>query len=102
MRYWLISDSAEALTGMRLAGVKGELVSDPAAAEAAVNRVCGDESVAVLLLTAAVGEWIPSVVEKHKLSGRRPLLAVIPGPDGAGLGPDYITGMIRQAIGVKI
>ena len=102
MRYWLISDSRTALTGMRLAGVAGELVADAGEAEAAVARACADDSVTVLLLTATVGDWLPQLVEKHKLSGKKPLLAVIPGPDGAGLGPDYITGMIRQAIGVKI
>lgn len=102
MRYWLISDSREALEGMRLAGVNGELAEDAAQAEAAVARACGDESVAVLLVTAAIERWIPETVAKHKLMGRRPLLTVIPGPDGAGLGPDYITGLIRQAIGVKI
>ncbi len=102
MRYYLISDTQEAVDGMRLAGVTGELAADAAAAENAVARICGDETVAVLLITKTVSEWIPETVEKHKLSGRQPLLAVIPGPDGAGLGPDAITGLIRQAIGVKI
>lgn len=102
MRYWLISDTQQALDGMRLAGVRGELAENAAQAEAAVNRVREDESVAVLMITAGVADWIPETVARHKLSGRRPLLSVIPGPDGAGLGPDYITGLIRQAIGVKI
>ncbi len=102
MRYYLISDSAEALDGMRLAGVPGELVADAAEAEAAVGRACADSAVAVLFMTTAVSEWIPDTVARHKLSGRQPLLAVIPGPDGRGLGPDSITGLIRQAIGVKL
>lgn len=102
MRYWLIADSREALDGLRLAGVSGELAADAAQAEAAVSRACGDESIAVLLVTAGVAGWIPATVERHKLSGRQPLLTVIPGPDGAGLGPEAITGLIRQAIGVKI
>ena len=97
----MIADSAEALEGMRLAGVKGELVSDAAEAKAAVQRVSGDASVAVLLITHGVEEMIPDTVDKMKLSGQRPLLGVIPGP-GGGLGPDAITGRIRKAIGVKI
>lgn len=102
MRYWLISDSGEALDGMRLAGVSGELVTDALAAEAAIARACADESIAVLLVTAAVERWLPDTIARHKLTGHRPLLAVIPGPDGRGLGPDAISGLIRQAIGVKI
>lgn len=102
MRYWLISDSGEALDGMRLAGVSGELVTDASAAETAIARACADESIAVLLVTAAVERWLPDTIARHKLTGHRPLLAVIPGPDGRGLGPDAISGLIRQAIGVKI
>lgn len=102
MRYWLISDSQEALDGMRLAGVSGELVSGAAEAEKALAQARGDESIAVLLVTAAVSAWIPETVQQHKLSGHQPLLAVIPGPDGAGLGKDSITETLRQAIGVKL
>lgn len=102
MRYWLIADDSRTLEGMRLGGVSGELVSDAAQAEAAVSRACTDSSIAVLLITTAVSEWIPAAVERHKLSGRQPLLAVIPGPDGRGLGRDSITDLIQQAIGVKI
>ena len=102
MRYWLIADSAEALEGMRLAGVKGEQVSGAAEARAAVRRAAEDASVAVLLVTRGVEELIPETVEKLKLSGQRPLLGIIPGPGGAGLGPDAITGRIQKAIGVNI
>lgn len=102
MRYWLISDSQEALDGMRLAGVRGERVSTASEAETAIARACADDSVAVLLVTAAVERWIPDTIAAHKLTGHEPFLAVIPGPDGRGLGPDAITGLIRQAIGVNI
>jgi V/A-type H+-transporting ATPase subunit F len=102
VRYWLISHSQEALDGMELAGVHGELVTDAAQAEAAVARACGDETVAVLLVTTTVSQWISDTVARHKLSGHQPLMAVIPGPEGGGLGEDSITERIRQAIGVKI
>lgn len=102
MRYWLVADSSQALDGMRLAGVDGELVKDAAAAEAAVRRACRDESVAVLLVTRSVEEMISDTINRLKLADQRPLVGVIPGPDGRGLGPDAITGLVRQAIGVKI
>lgn len=102
MRYWLVADNPEALEGMRLAGVKGELAADAASAEAAVRRACSDESVAVLLVTRGVADMIESTMDRLKLSGQRPLVGVIPGPGDDGLGPDAITGLIRKAIGVKI
>jgi vacuolar-type H+-ATPase subunit F/Vma7 len=102
MRYWLISHSREALDGMALAGVSGQLVADAAQAEAAVVQACADESIGVLLVTTAVSQWIPDTVARLKLSGHQPLLTVIPGPDGEGLGTAAITDLIEQAIGVKI
>ena len=102
MKYYLISEDARALTGLRLAGVEGELVASAAQAEAAVRRAAQNTDVAVILISPKAAAWIPASVERLKIAGERPLLAVIPASDGAGLGPDDILGMIRQAIGVKL
>ena len=102
MRHFLISHSQAALDGMRLAGVAGQLVSDSAAAEAAIKTACADETVAVLLVTKTVEGWCKDTVDRLKLAGRRPLMTVIPDPGGDGLGAEEITGLIREAIGVKI
>jgi len=101
VRYWLISDEREALRGMRLAGVSGELVAGEAEAAAAASRAFSDDTIAVVLMTSTVAQWLSGVVQQHKLSGKRPLLAVIPGPDG-DLGQYSITDLIQQAIGVKL
>ena len=102
MKYWLVSHCREALDGMRLAGICGELAEDAAAAEDAVKRACADETVAVLLVTKTVEGWCKDTVDRLKLAGRRPLMTVIPDPGGTGLGAEEITGLIREAIGVKI
>ena len=102
MRYFLVSHDQEALDGMRLAGITGTLAADAAAAEEAIQRACADGTVAVLLVTKTVERWVPATVDRLKLEGHRPLLAVIPDPRGEGLGSDEITDRIRDAIGVKI
>ena len=102
MRYWIVSHDREALDGMRLVGICGELAADPSAAEAAIRRACADETVAVLLVTKTVERWLPATIARLKLEGHRPLLTVIPDPRGEGLGSDEITDLIRDAIGVKI
>ncbi len=102
MRYWLVSHDRTALDGMRLVGISGTLVSDGPGAEAAIQDACADETVAVLLVTKTVERWLPATVARLKLEGRRPLLTVIPDPGSEGLGSDEITGLIRDAIGVKI
>jgi V/A-type H+-transporting ATPase subunit F len=102
VKYYLIADDELALTGMRFAGVEGEVVTDPAAARSAAEKAVTDSDIAVLLVTTGVEALIPDTVGRMKLSGRRPLLAVIPSPGAEGLGSDSITDLIRQAIGVKI
>ena len=67
-----------------------------------MRRAAQNADVAVILITPKAAAWIPASVERLKIAGERPLLAVIPASDGAGLGPDDILGMIRQAIGVKL
>ena len=101
MRYRLITESAESLDGMRLAGVDGCLVHDEAETEAAVSAACADEGVAVLLITSVAASWISQTVERLKLSGHRPLVTIIPSP-GQNIGQEMISNLIRDAIGVKI
>ncbi len=102
MKYYLISEDTRALTGLRLAGVEGERVTSAAQAEDAVRRATQDSDIAVILITPTAAAWIPATVERLKIAGERPLLAVIPASDNAGLGDSDILGLIRQAIGVKL
>ena len=90
------------MTGLRLAGVEGEIVTSPGEARAAAARAEADESIAVLLVTTGAAAMMPETVERMKLSEKRPLLTLVPSTDGKGLGPDAIMGLIRQAIGVKL
>ena len=56
MRFYLISDNADTLVGMRLAGIDGELVHDAQSVEDAVNRCLADEEVGIILITRPLCE----------------------------------------------
>jgi len=56
----------------------------------------------VLLITENCAAFIPETVKEMKLASTIPLLVVIPGPEGSKREKDSITGLIRDAIGVKI
>jgi len=100
VRYYLLSENETALTGLRLAGVEGRRVTNAAEAEAAVKMIRAQEDIAVLLMTPETAAMIPETVGELKIAGRRPLLTVIPSPQG---GDEVgLTDMIRQAIGVKL
>jgi len=97
-----IADEADVLTGLRLSGVEGRLVSDRREAEAGVEAAQADPQIAVLLITESCAELIPETVKRLKLSSSNPLLVVIPGTKGSGRGDNSITELIREAIGIRI
>lgn len=102
MRFFVISNETDTLTGMRLAGMEGAMVSDRRSLEEHIEKVCADENIAVLLITENCASFAPDIINKLKLSGERPLVTVIPGSHGSQLPPDSITRLIREAIGVNI
>ncbi len=102
MRMFAIADEADVLTGLRLSGVEGRLVTDRREAEAGVEAAQADAQIAVLLITERCAELIPETVKKLKLSSSNPLLVVIPGMKGSNRGENSITELIREAIGIRI
>ena len=68
MRFYLISDNADTLVGMRLAGIEGELVHDAQAVEDAVNRCLADEQVGIILITHRLCELCEDFITQTKHS----------------------------------
>lgn len=102
MRMFAVADEPDVLTGLRLSGIEGKLAADRKEAEACVNEVEQNPQIAVLLITENCAAMIPETVKKLKLSSLNPLLVVIPGSVGSSRAKDSITGLIREAIGIKI
>lgn len=102
MKMFAVSDDAEVLTGLRLSGIAGKLAVNKKEAEACVEEAKADSDLAVLLITENCAAFIPETVKEMKLASTIPLLVVIPGPEGSKREKDSITGLIRDAIGVKI
>ena len=83
MKMYLISDNIDTLTGMRLAGVEGEVVHGRREAKQAVEKILEDKDLGILLLTEKLSFEIP---DRH----------------GSGRQPNFITNYINEAIGIKI
>ena len=96
MRFYLISDNADTLVGMRLAGIEGELVH-----EDAVNRCLADEQVGIILITHRLCELCEDFITQTKRSYDKPLIVEIPDRHGSQ-GSDSITRYVRDTIGIKI
>lgn len=103
MRMYAITHDRDTVTGLRLAGIEGCVVSGAAkVSERIAEAEKPDSGVAVLLITETCARLVPEKVRQMKLSSVNPLLVVIPDSDGSGREPDSITRLIRDAIGVKI
>ena len=126
MKMYLISDNVDTLTGMRLAGVEGEVVHGRKETKQAVEKILEDkdqagnyqlyygndtnfteeQSVIVTYKTAGKNQKlsfeIPEIIDDIKLNRKRPLLVEIPDRHGSGRQPNFITNYINEAIGIKL
>lgn len=102
MKFYLICDDPDTLTGFRLAGVEGVIVRDKDSAEKALNNALLMEDVAVLLISENVADMNRQRVDEMRVDVLRPLIAVIPGPDSKGGSHDSIKRLITETIGVKL
>ena len=100
MKFYLISDDFDALTGMHLAGIEGELVSDKEEAEAALKKAKDNETIGILLITDSIASLCPETVQEIKLKCNTPLLVEIPGSDGQARPADSIMKIVHDAIGI--
>lgn len=102
MRFHLISDNVDTLVGMRLAGIDGVVVHEPAEVRKALTEAMEMKDVAVILMTERLISLCPELVYDLKLNRKRPLIVEIPDRHGNGRTKDSITRYVREAIGVKI
>ncbi len=102
MRFYLICDDPDTLTGFRLAGVEGTIVSGAAEVSRALDEVLAQEDIAVLLITETAAALCMERVDALRIDVVRPLIAVIPGPEGGGTARESITRLITETIGVKL
>jgi len=102
MKYYLISDNTDTLTGLRLAGIEGALASTRRDVACLIETVRADDTIAVLLVTEACYALCRELIDSIKLSVSRPLVSVIPAAGETRGDTGSITRLIREAIGVKI
>jgi V/A-type H+-transporting ATPase subunit F len=74
---YLISDNADTLTGMRLAGVDGVIANEKGTLEKALNEVLKDKNIGIILLTEALGKKYPELVKTVRTEHKKPLLIEI-------------------------
>ncbi|KRQ85900.1 V-type ATP synthase subunit F [Caloramator mitchellensis] len=102
MRIYLISDSHDTFVGMRLSGIKGVLVNSASEAEEEINSILRDKEVGIIVLTERLSSQLKNLVDDIKLNRDLPLIVEIPNRHGSIKDKDYITGYIKESIGIRI
>ena len=102
MKSYLISDNRDTLVGMRMAGVKGEIVTDKKEAENLLDNLIKDKEIGIILITEKAACMVKEKVNFVKQKMHQPLVIEIPDRHGSIKEDDYITGYVRDSIGIKI
>ncbi|MCD6545356.1 MAG: V-type ATP synthase subunit F [Thermotogae bacterium] len=102
MRFFLISDNIDTAIGLRLSGVNGVVVHERDEILEEFNKILSNKKIGVLLITELIAQKIPEELRNHKLSGKLPLIFVIPDRHGWRSDKNFITRYVEEAIGVNI
>lgn len=101
MKLKIISDSHDALTGMRLSGIEGEHAKTVQEAETILKKYIDDEEIGIVLVTESLAEKCSDILDRAKLELSRPLIVTVPGSKN-DKPKDNIMRYVREAIGIKI
>ena len=102
MRFYLISDNVDTQMGMRIAGIEGVVVHEPAEVKAALNEAMEDKTIAVVLMTEKLVKLCSELVYDLKLNRRSPLIVEIPDRHATSNITENISNYIESAIGLKL
>ncbi len=102
MKCFLISDNADTLMGMRLAGIDGVLVLKPEDVISALDKAAADNNTAVIFVTKKLTDMCRDEISERKLTLRRPLIVEIPDRHGDSHISETLSRYVSDAVGMKI
>lgn len=99
---YLVSDNRDTLVGMRLAGIKGQVVGSAEEAEKLIDTLVKDKDIGIILVTEKLSKDMKEKINQMKQRLATPLIVEIPDRHGTIKDADYITGYVRESVGIKI
>lgn len=101
MKFFCIADE-DTVRGFRLVGMAGEAVNTAAQAATAVANAAARADCGVLVITERVAAGIRPQVETIRWDRERPLVVVIPGPEGPLPGRKSLRQIVHEAVGIRV
>ncbi len=102
MKFFLLSDNVDTLTGMRLAGIEGVLVHEPQETEKALLEAMDNKDIAVILMTEKLISLIEDKINEFKLNRPSPIISEIPDRHASVDVTASISRYVEEAIGIKL
>ncbi len=101
MKLYLLSNDSDTLTGLRLAGIDGCLVSDEASLNAALQALSERKDIAVILVTRSLSTRYPAQIDEMKRDAKT-LVSEIPDMADPTVDTESITRYIAAAVGTAV
>ena len=101
MKFYLLTDDADTLVGLRLAGIQGKLLQKNEDALLQIEKISEDKEIGMILITPAVAKALGSSLTELKKKNL-PLITEIPDSNPQNNSADNVTDYIRNAVGIKI
>lgn len=102
MKAFFISDNMDTFVGLKIAGIKGEVVRTSEDALKVLDSVKENSEIGILVFTEKAAMLIPEQIKKMKMVKQGPLIVEIPDRYGTVKGSDSILKYVKEAIGLKI
>ena len=102
MKFYLISDNIDTLTGMLLVGIEGQFVHTRHDFLNLLKEKMQEKDIAIILVTTKLIELAPDVISEIKLKQPKPLITELPDRHGESKIGEAIDGYVAEAIGVKL
>ncbi len=101
MNFCCLGDE-ETVRGFRLAGIRGEVVTTPAEAAAALQRAVERPDCGIVIITDRTAAGIRSAVDAVRFERDRPVILEIPGPGGPLPGRKSLRQLVQEAVGISL
>ena len=102
MKFFLISDNVDTITGMRLAGIEGVLVHEAEETKRVLLDAMDNKEIAVILITERLIDLIENTVNELKLTRPSPIISEIPDRHATQDVTASISRYVQEAIGIKL
>lgn len=101
MELYLLTDNQDTLTGLRLAGIEGKIVTSAEQITEQTSALLQNSNIGIILISPNVHSMCKDFFMELK-KNKYPLILEVPDSDPDASSSDSVTEYIRNAVGIKI